>query len=131
MSAMRPDAARVIDILECAQAIVDRFAHHSFETLKSTPDAVKATFYDVIVIGAAMRDLVAKKDSSGNRIEDDSEIVKANPEIPWVAWIGMRDMVTHQYYRAAPEIVWRDYEGGEITRLIECCKAWVEADPES
>ena len=89
---------------------------------------MKATFYDVIVMGEAMRDLVAMRDSSGNKIADDSEIVKANPHIPWEDWVGMRDMVAHQYFRAAPEIIWRDHESGELGKLIVCCKAWLERE---
>jgi uncharacterized protein with HEPN domain len=126
MSAMRPSGGRIADVLSCAQAIADRFAHHTIDTLKNTPDAVKATFYDVIVMGEAMCDLVAKRDSSGNKISGDSEIVKANPHVPWADWIGMRDMVTHQYFRAAPEIIWRDHESGELGKLIACCKTWLE-----
>jgi uncharacterized protein with HEPN domain len=126
MPAMRPDEDRIADVLSCAQAIANRFARHTVDMLKNTPDAVKATFYDVIVMGEAMRDLVAKIDSSGNKISDDSEIVKANPHVPWADWIGMRDMVTHQYFRAAPEIIWRDHESGELGKLIACCKTWLE-----
>jgi uncharacterized protein with HEPN domain len=63
----------------------------------------------VIVIGEAIRDLVAKRNPSGETIGEDASIVKAHPEIPWVDWIGMRDMVTHPYDRAAPEMLWRDY----------------------
>jgi len=129
MPAMRPNGDRIADVLACAQVIADRFARHSVDTLKNTPDAVKATFYDVIVMGEAMRDLVANRDSLGSKIADDSEIVKANPQIPWADWIGMRDMVTHQYFRTAPEIIWRDHESGELGKLIACCKAWLERDP--
>ena len=57
--------------------------HHTIDTLKNTPDAVKATFYDVIVMGEAMRDLVAKRDSSvvcpvesGPRIELGLDLLK-------------------------------------------------------
>jgi uncharacterized protein with HEPN domain len=125
---MRPDADRIADVLACAQAIADRFARHSIDTLRSTPDAVKATFYDVIVMGEALRDLVARRDVPGNTLADDSEIVKAHPQIPWAGWIGMRDLVTHQYFRAAPEMIWRDHENGELGKLIACCKAWLERD---
>ena len=122
---MRPDEDRVRDVLKAAMAIADRLAAHTLETLKKDSDAIKATFYDVIVLGEAMRGLVAKKDGSEERIGEDSEIVKANPDIPWIDWIGMRDVVTHQYFRTEATIVWRDYETGELKKLIECCEAWL------
>jgi len=123
---MRVDASRIADILDCAQAIAERLSRHSLETLMETPDAVKATFYDIIVMGEAMRDLVARKDSWGAKIGEDARIVRDNPHVPWASWVGMRDMVTHQYFRAAPELVWRDYESGELQKLIDCCATWRE-----
>ena len=123
---MRLDASRVADILDSARAIADRFSRHSFETLVAAPDAVKATFYDIIVMGEAMRDLVARRDQWGEKIGEDAAIVQDNPHVPWAGWVGMRDMVTHQYFRAAPELVWRDYESGELQKLIDCCAGWRE-----
>ena len=122
---MRLDASRIADILDCARAVAERFSRHSLDSLTETPDAVKATFYDIIVMGEAMRDLVARKDS-WVKTGEDAPIVRDNPHIPWSSWIGMRDMVTHQYFRAAPELVWRDYESGELQRLIDCCALWLK-----
>ena len=123
---MRPDDDRIVDILDGAQSITDRFRHHSLDSISKTPDAIKATFYDVIIIGEAMRELVGRKDKQGQKIKEDAPIVTANPEIPWEDWIGMRDIVTHQYFRAAPEIVWRDYEAGELEKLTICCRDWLD-----
>ena len=122
---MRSDADRVADILDCAKAIAERLACRTLETFSASPDAVKATFFDVIVIGEAMRELVARKDGFAQKAAEDAPIVRLYPMIPWTGWIGMRDMVTHQYFRAAPEIVWRDYEDGEIQKLIDCCHEWL------
>ena len=123
---MRPDAARVADILDCAKALAERFARHDPTSLMGTPDAVKATFYDVIVMGEAMRDLVVRKNQWGEKIGEDAPIVRDNPQIPWTGWVGMRDMVTHQYFRAAPELVWRDHKSGELGKLIDCCEVWLK-----
>jgi uncharacterized protein with HEPN domain len=121
---MRHDVDRISDILESARSIVGRLKQFTLETLPD--DYLKASFYDVIVIGEAIRELVARKDSAGRKITNDAPIVEANPEIPWLDWIGMRDMVTHQYFRAAPEVIWRDYEIGEFEKLIACCEAWLK-----
>lgn len=125
---MRPDASRVADIRDCARAIADRFRAHTLDTLLASPDAVKATFYDVIIIGEAMRELVVRRDPSGKPVGENAPIVQAHPEIPWADWIGFRDMVTHQYFRAAPEIVWRDYEDGALQELLDCCQAWLNQE---
>ena len=123
---MRSEAARVADIVDAAQAITDRLGRHTLASFATSADAVKATFYDVTIIGEAIRDLVAKRAPSGAQIGEDAAIVAANPDIPWVDWIRLRDMVTHQYYRLAPEIIWRDFEAGEIGRLLECGKGWLD-----
>ena len=123
---MRHDDERVADILDAARAVHARLSDHSLETLRAARDAIKATFFDVIVIGEAVRDLVAKRDAAGKVSGDDSPFVQAYPQIPWLAWVGMRDMVTHQYFRAAPDLVWRDYQAGEFSRLVECCANWLE-----
>jgi uncharacterized protein with HEPN domain len=124
---MRRDDDRVADILAAAAAIHERFVRLTLAELHNRPDAVKATFYDVVVIGEAIRDLLGRRDAAGNAIEADAAIVVAHPDIPWSGWVGMRDMVTHQYFRAAPEIVWRDYQAGELDRLIACCRIWLES----
>ena len=124
---MRSEANRVADIAAAAQAITDRLGRHTPASFAASTDSVKATFYDLTIIGEAIRDLVAKRDPSGAKIGEDAAIVTANPDIPWVDWVRLRDIVTHQYYRLAPEIVWRDYEAGEIGRLLECCRVWLAA----
>ncbi len=40
-------------------------------------------------------------------------------------WGGMRDMATHQYYRAVPEMLWRDHASGEVNLLLDCCRVWL------
>jgi uncharacterized protein with HEPN domain len=121
---MRHDVDRIRDILKSARSIIERLRQFTLKTLPD--DCIKASFYDVIVIGEAIRELVARKEPAGQKITSDAPIVEANPEIPWLDWIGMRDMVTHQYFRAAPEVIWRDYEIGEFERLIACCEAWLK-----
>jgi uncharacterized protein with HEPN domain len=123
---MLSDASRIADVVESAQAIVERLGRHTFESFASSADAVKATFYDLTIIGEALRDLVARREPSGSKVGEDAPIVNAHPEIPWTDWIGMRDVVTHQYYRTAPEIIWRDYEDGAVERLLACCQAWLD-----
>ena len=118
---------RIEDILRCARDIKDRFdAIYDIDDLSA--DEIKATFFDIVVIGEAMRALVAKKERDGSISGKNHEIVLANTQIPWGLWIGMRDFVTHQYFRASPGVIWKDYKSGTLQDLIDCCSEWIGKD---
>ena len=71
-----------------------------------------AVFWNMTVIGEAVRSLPA-------------EIRDREPEIPWKAIVGMRNLLVHAYFGIELEQVWRTISndlpalGAAIDRLLE------------
>lgn len=122
----RSEAVRIKDILKAATSVQNRLSGFSEQDFFADESAVKAALYDVIVIGEAISTLHGKKDEAGNAVTDDAAIVAENPNIPWKAWIGMRNMVTHQYFIASPHPLWTDFEEGALLALADVCKRWLQ-----
>jgi uncharacterized protein with HEPN domain len=36
-----------------------------------------------------------------------ASIVTAHPEVDWRGWVGLRNVLTHGYYRRDPPVIWR------------------------
>lgn len=118
---MRDDGQRLADIVEAAKAVVN-YVRSAPAGESAAPQLIDATFFNVIVIGEAVRMLLASEDRT-----EDAEIIRAHPELPWRDWVGMRNMVTHQYHRRDWRIVWRDVEAGAFDELIKACERWLAA----
>lgn len=118
---MRSDEQRLVDIVEAATAVEDYVATAP-DGEAADPQLLDAVFFNVVVIGEAVRALLA-----GDHRLEDAAIASAHPEVPWRSWLGMRNLVTHQYHRRDWRIVWRDVEAGEFERLIEACETWLAA----
>lgn len=101
------DEERLCDI---AEAIVAIRAYAADEKLPS-PLVTDATLYRLIVIGEAVRAL-------------SDQMKKRTPDVPWPDIVGMRDILTHAYFRidkgVVEQVVERDLPRLEaaVSRLL-------------
>ncbi len=90
---MRRDDDRLIDIRDAARAAV-RFAKG-----RSAEDVAK----DELLAAALIQKITIIGEAAG-RV---SEARQAElPELPWREMIGMRNLVTHDYWQVDPAILW-------------------------
>jgi uncharacterized protein with HEPN domain len=122
---MRDDVQRVRDIQAAAEAILDYVSGMTEDEFAEDPKAIDAAFFSVIVLGEAVNTLLA--DPSGKGRMQDAQIITDRPEIPWKEWVGMRNLVTHQYFRRDHRVVWRDIASGEVGRLATTCRDWLNS----
>jgi uncharacterized protein with HEPN domain len=122
---MRDDVQRVRDIQAAAEAILDYVSGMTEDEFAEDPKTIDAAFFGVIVLGEAVNTLLA--DPSGKGRTRDARIITDHPEIPWKEWVGMRNLVTHQYFRRDHRVVWRDIASGEVGRLAAACRDWLNS----
>jgi uncharacterized protein with HEPN domain len=120
---MRDDLSRIADIRDAALAIMANFSDVSENGPIVDSTVVDAAFFNVMVIGEAVRALLA--DPEGRSRVSDAEIIATNPDVPWRAWVAMRNLLAHQYYRRDPEIIRIDVASGEYQRLVDICAKWM------
>jgi uncharacterized protein with HEPN domain len=83
----RSEELRLRDILAAIEAIRDHLAGGEFD--RKTSDAV---LYNLVVIGEAAA-----------RIGEEAR--QRAPEIPWTKIVGLRNLVTHEYFRVDLEVI--------------------------
>jgi uncharacterized protein with HEPN domain len=89
---MRDDREKLQDILEAIERI-DRYAVQGREAFEQN-ELIQAWFtQNLQIIGEASRSL-------------SSSIRNQYPEIPWTKMIGMRNILTHNYFEIDFDIVW-------------------------
>ena len=120
---MRDDFQRIQDIQITAEAILDYVSGMTENEFAEDTKTIDATFFSVIVLGEAVNTLLA--DPSGKGRRRDAKIITDHPEIPWKEWVGMRNLVTHQYFRRDHRVVWRDIASGEVQQLATTCRDWL------
>lgn len=96
---------RVRDILRSINSIQRCTTNMKRADFETNETAVKAVLYDLIVIGEAA-------------VNIPTEIQKCFPELPWRLMGDMRNLLTHEYFRVDPEIVW-DTVQNNLPELIE------------
>ena len=104
---MQRDDATLLDMVRCAQQILD-FSQDMDETqLAADTRTQAAILYHIAVIGEAVKRL-----SPAFRSQ--------HPDIPWTDIAGMRDKVIHQYDRVKLDVVWNTIQQDipELLRLI-------------
>jgi uncharacterized protein with HEPN domain len=47
------------------------------------------------------------------------EVTRRHPEIPWRLIAGMRDHITHEYFRVDAAVLWATIESGELEALFD------------
>lgn len=83
----RPEELRLRDVLAAIALIRAHLAAEEFD--RKTSDAV---LYNLVVIGEAVA-----------RLGDETR--ERAPEIPWTRIVGLRNLVTHQYFRVDLEVI--------------------------
>ena len=113
---MRPDEARLLDMLIAARKI-RRFAEGiSFADFENNEMAQSAVMRELQVIGEAAR-LVA------------DETKQQTPQIPWRVIAGMRNRLIHEYFAIRPDVVWQTVQD-DIPPLIQQLELLVPPDGE-
>ncbi len=102
------------DAMESAVAFVGGMTYSDFVDDVKT---VRAVERNITIIGEAARNVP-------------DEIRQRFPDVPWADMVGMRNFVTHVYFRISQEIVWKTVTAviPELLPSISACLQQLEAD---
>lgn len=84
----------ILDAIEAIELHLAGLSYNGFEDSRLLYDAVLMEF---IVIGEQVTAL-------------SDEFKEKHPDMPWHKIIGMRNEISHAYYRINPKVVWDAYE---------------------
>ncbi|MEM8604831.1 MAG: DUF86 domain-containing protein [Cyanobacteria bacterium P01_H01_bin.121] len=84
---------RVQDILNAIESIQSAIGTRTFEEFTDDSILLKAVLYDFVIIGEAAANIP-------------TEIRAKATDIPWRLMADMRNVITHEYFRVDPEIIW-------------------------
>lgn len=101
------DILERIDAIRVAEARLGRAADQKDEELLGV--CLDAIQYSLVIIGEAVRGL-------------DAQIVERNSDIPWRDITGMRNLLTHEYFRVSEDIV-RAVLDEPLSLLQGACRA--------
>lgn len=104
------------DIHEAARAILSHTAGLDFETFRQHETLVKAVLYDLAVIGEAARHIPAT-------------LREAHPEVAWRRIVGLRNIITHEYFGVDLVIIW-DIVENHVPALHEQVRRMLDDDPQ-
>ncbi len=91
---MRRDVDCIADILIAADKLEFYLAGFTFEMFQRERKTQSAVIRELTVIGEAVKQLSA-------------EFRELHPTVDWRGFAGMRDILTHQYFRVDEEEVWK------------------------
>lgn len=91
---MRDDAARVLDIVLACREIGLFIADVDRERFLSDRMLQNAVCRSLEIVGEAAR-----------MVSD--EFKAAHPQVPWAEMVGLRNRITHEYFRIKLDVVWR------------------------
>lgn len=63
-------------------------------------------FADTALMDALTYRLIVIGEAVGALRRDFTSITELAPNLPWREFVGLRDIVVHQYFRVSPQIVW-------------------------
>ncbi len=101
---MRRDDAYLLDILLAAQKARQFLEGMTWADFQQSELHQNAVMHPLTIIGEA-----AARISQGTR--------DAHPEIPWTMMTGMRNRLTHEYFRVNLAVVWETVQT-DLTDLI-------------
>jgi len=100
----RDDVFRLQDIKEALDLIQSYAARaSSFPKGRDEQLLQDAILFRLAVIGEAVKNLPA-------------ETVAKDPEVEWSAWAGLRDVISHSYFRVNMAIIW-DTVDSDVPKL--------------
>jgi uncharacterized protein with HEPN domain len=90
---MRPDNARLLDILLAARRILAFAESFSYEQYEADESIQSAVSYQLLIIGEAAGAI--------------SQATKSQlSHIPWRQIVGLRNILAHEYFRVDARIIW-------------------------
>ena len=90
----RDELMRLEDIEDALSSIADYASRAAdFEVGRGDRLLQDAVMFRLAVIGEAVKNL-------------SDETYAKEPEIDWSAWAGLRDIISHSYFRIDTEIIW-------------------------
>ncbi len=91
----RDDAFRLQDIQDALE-LIQSYAARARDFSEERDDQLlqDAVLFRLAVIGEAVKNLPA-------------DTVGRAPEVEWSAWAGLRDVISHSYFRVNMEIIWQ------------------------
>jgi uncharacterized protein with HEPN domain len=112
MSEKRPASLLLFDIAESIQKIEDYTRDISFEQLMQDERTKDAILRNIQIIGEASKHIPAP-------------LVAKYPDIDWSGIAGLRDIITHRYFRVDWKLLWTSIHEelpvlkGQIRKLIK------------
>ena len=100
--------SRFRHILEAIREI-EGFTQEGEPVFRASLMAQRAVLYDLLVIGEAARTLTPEARSTC-------------PDVPWNRVVGLRNILTHEYFKVDIEVVW-----GIVHRHLPLLKTQIEA----
>jgi uncharacterized protein with HEPN domain len=102
---MRRDDERLIDIRDAARAALRFVKGKTAKEVANDELLAAALIQKITIIGEA-----------AGRVSDARQAEL--PQLPWREMIGMRNLVTHDYWQVDPAILWRTVTG-DIPKLLK------------
>lgn len=90
----RDAALYLADIKNCVKNIQKYVKGMTFEKFSRDQKTIDAVIRNIEVIGEAAKNIPA-------------EIRRKYPNVPWEKVIGMRNIITHEYFGVVLEIIWK------------------------
>jgi uncharacterized protein with HEPN domain len=111
MSEKRPDALLLFDILESIDKIEKYTREITFEQLIQDERTKDAILRNIQIIGEASKHIP-------------EQLLTTHPDIDWSGVAGMRDIITHRYFRVDWNLLWTSIQEelpvlkAQITSLV-------------
>lgn len=105
---------RIEDILEAIDEIAQFTKSMTFETFCTDTKTIKASLYNIAVVGEAARHVPPK-------------VVAKHPNIPWREMADIRNVVIHEYFGVDLDLLWETI-CHELPRLVPSLREILEGE---
>ena len=90
----RSDRERLEDALSAARATISFTAGLTLPALQADPKTLAAIKYELLVLGEALGSV-------------SESLRQSAPQLPWPQIRGLRNVVTHEYFRVSPAVLFQ------------------------